>query len=148
MSIETTTELLNTIILVLNGTWTIENIESGEYRTFEIKTKKFGDQKKRVISLMTGSDNESSFTGFGFVSECGRYINVWKRFKRQDGGRMTKHETYAWILSDFFTKEGARWGHKFNVVGSATCHMCSRKLTTPESVRNSIGPVCAKKAGL
>ena len=65
---------------ILNGTFTMTNRESGEHRTFQIRTQpddaKFAPGK-RVIALLRGPDNESDYQPFGFVSEDGT-IYVWR----------------------------------------------------------------------
>ena len=78
-----------------NGIFTITNRKTGEYRTFRIKTQKpdatFAPGQ-RVIGLLTGANNEKSYTGFGFVTDAG--ISVWTK-KRGDGLR-TRHQGGIW----------------------------------------------------
>src|SRR5688572_23093574 len=60
-----------------HGEITAYNPATGQHRTFKVSTVR-GDgglAGKRIIALLTGSDNENDYTGFGFVREDGG-INV------------------------------------------------------------------------
>ena len=128
---------------VFNGHWTIKSSKTGEHRTFKVHTQ---DEKsefapgKRIVSLLTGSENDSdsSYTGFAFIDEDG--IHVWSK-KRGDG----LWETYADMLWSLSLDQGfSLWAQKgFTIMGEGRCIRCNRLLTTPESVMLGIGPVCA-----
>lgn len=126
---------------IYNGTYTIESPKGG-WQTFKIATQK-ADAKfapnERIVSLMTGSDNEKDFTGFAFLKGDGR-IFVWR--KKQGIGHF---DTYAKMLMQFIAQgdecQLARMGYKVKV--SRCCLRCNRKLTTPESIDAGIGPECA-----
>jgi hypothetical protein len=124
--------------MIQNGTYTLENTESGDHRTFRIRTILKGDlEGKRVVELLTGSDNTSDYTGFAFFNDDGR-INVWRK-KRE-----TVYDQYARMLESHFA---GRLPEKYNVLHEGRCLKCNRKLTTPESIKTGIGPVCAGKEG-
>ena len=115
-----------------NGTVTIENTNTGNHRTFKINTVKNGDLKgKRIVSLLTGSDNWENYSGFGFVNADGK-INVFKKHKN------SVHEVYAKMLENPapFESKGAEY------LFSTKCRICNKKLTTPESIKSGIGPIC------
>ena len=61
-----------------NGIYTVTNKETGEHRTFAVRTQK-EDAKfapgERIVALLTGPNNEDDYTGFGFVTPAG--IIVW-----------------------------------------------------------------------
>ena len=121
-------------ILTHNGLFTVRSIATGEHRTFRVRSQpveaKFAPGK-RVVSVLTGPDNTADYTQFGFVTDQG--IQVWER-KR--GG---KFEEYARMLEKLpqHLADG-----KVEVHVSCRCRVCNRTLTTPESVRSGIGPVC------
>ena len=118
-----------------NGTITVRNPASGQHRTFRIRTQKKDASfapGKRVLSMLTGSDNENSYTPFAFVMPDGRVL-VWRKhlgtqFERL--GRLMMH----------LDEECRR--HGLEVLWSAKCRCCNRKLTTPDSIASGIGPVC------
>ena len=115
-----------------NGTLTVHNPETGNHRTFRVKTQK-DDARfapgKRVVSMLTGPE---TYTGFGFV-ENGR-IYTWRS--------KTQFEKYARLLNNL---NRAAERHNLRVGWARTCRRCNRQLTTPESIQSGIGPVCAER---
>lgn len=118
-----------------NGTITVNNPATGSHRTFQIRTQK-PDAKfapgERIVSLLTGPNNEQDFTSFGFVKPDGKII-VWRKHQG------TQFERFARMLMNA-KDEAARFGLCF--MWSATCRKCNRKLTTVESILSGIGPTC------
>jgi hypothetical protein len=145
--------------IIFNGTYTVTNTETGEYRTFKIKTQK-PDAKfapgKRIVSLLNGPNNESDYLGFGFVNQD--KVSVWS--KKRGNGKMSSFDHFAYLLpkaafsligSDGQEVRGtfqAYSGRKYEVELSKRCLACNRKLTTPESLRRGYGPECSKRLGL
>jgi hypothetical protein len=159
-----------TTVNAFNGTYTIQNKATGEHRTFAIRTQpadaKFAPNA-RVVSLMTGPDNESSYTGFGFldswtakdvddVEERTWVVKVWKSKRGQDG-KLSPFEHYARILAnaintlagdaETLTGDVSYMERQYTVQLAKRCMKCNRKLTTPASIAAGIGPECAKKGG-
>ena len=128
-----------------NGTYTIENTESGEHRTFRVRTQK-DDARfapgRRIIGLLTGPDNNHSYTNFGFVNDDG--IVVWMKKRGTDS--WSAYQWYAFMLWDLAVNNGTelrKRGKAYTLLIEKHCRICNRKLTTPESIRSGIGPVCA-----
>jgi hypothetical protein len=133
---------------IFNGRYTIESTKTGEHRTFWIETQgpdaKFAPGQ-RVVSLLTGSQNDdpNAYAGFGFITEQG--IHVWTS-KRGPGKRFEEYADLLWTLA----LDGAfsPWVEKgFRIHMEGHCLKCNRVLTTPESIRRGIGPVCAEGGG-
>lgn len=123
--------------LVPNGTFTFSR--NGNWRTFEIKTALAGKLKdKRILSLLSGSDNNEDFRGFAFVDDRGIY--VWKDFRTSK-----VFMGYADIIWRMLSGRNAQpyLDKGYVVQASKRCVRCNRKLTTPESLLYGIGPVCA-----
>jgi hypothetical protein len=119
-----------------NGTITCTNPATGESRTFRIKTQSLDSGfalGKRVLSLLTGPDNEADYTGFAFIDDQGR-VSVW----RSKLG--TKFEQYGRFIERLEYHQDT---HGMQVLWAARCRVCNRQLTTPESIESGIGPVCA-----
>lgn len=112
------------------------NPATGGHRTIRVITQK-EDAKfapgRRIVQLLTGSDNTKSYTGFGFIENDGQ-ISVWHKKRGPDilriADMVTNPEKYQ------------NRGIVYNFEGH--CRICNRLLTTPESVALGIGPTCAK----
>lgn len=119
--------------LEVDGTITVV-LTNGKHFTYRIETVKRGDlEGKRIVSLLVGPDNNRSYKGFGFVSTCGRFINLWKKC---DTEAFQKHRI---LLVGNANELITQW------LQSGKCKRCGRKLTTPESIERGIGPDCAGK---
>lgn len=129
---------------IFNGTYTIESTRTGEHRTFQIRTQpedaKFAPGA-RVLALLNGPDNEGSFKPFAFAKENG--FVVWRKHQ---GTVMAK---YAAMLGALLTKEESNtFANGYRITKACTCIRCNRKLTTPDSIKCGIGPLCAEKMGI
>ena len=132
-----------------NGTYTIQNIVTGESRTFKIHTQpqdsKFAPGE-RVVSMLTGPNNEHDYQGWGFLKTNG--IRIWR------SKQTAAYEHYANILclaikslvGDDEDLVGTVKYHDrvYRVLLSKICRVCNRKLTTPESIKAGVGPICAR----
>lgn len=121
---------------IANGTYTLHNTKKNTHRTFKIHTVRKGELiGKRIVSLLTGNDNENAYTSFGFFNNNG--IFVWK-----------SKQTETFInYADFLFKmlNGAKCD-TVKVLCEKTCLICNRKLTHPESIESGIGPECKTKS--
>lgn len=130
--------------MIFNGTYTIRNRDTGEYRTFKIATQNDRSEfapGKRIVSLLIGTDNENDYLEFGFVSDDSRKILVWKRYQISSSLLKSCYETYATMIEDL-SGEGNRYGQRYELLLEKRCSKCNRKLTTPESIERGIGPIC------
>lgn len=140
-----------------NGKLTMRNVETGEHRTFRISTQKEDASfapGQRIVSLLTGADNEADYTGFGFVDDASG-IRIWTR-KREQG---SPFPGYGMMLEAYFRgqsgnghivregdniKASLRSGEArfYSVHLEKRCSRCNRTLTVPESTDAGIGPIC------
>jgi hypothetical protein len=126
--------------IIFNGAITITSPKGG-HRTFQVKTKK-ADAKfaagKRVLSLLNGPDNTSSYVGFAFVEED--KVRVWAKKQAQGPwvayGKMVLSLCRDGEASPFHAKG-------YRVMVEKRCMKCNRKLTHPESIESGLGPECA-----
>ncbi len=126
-------------IVIPNGCFTINNIDKSTHRTVKIHTAQRGNlEGKRIISLLVGPDNNSNYSGFGFVNDDGK-ISVWRK---HNGSR-----TMVWIAQFIAAKfSGQEFDHPgLELLVEQRCLRCNRRLTTPESIKAGIGPECIKK---
>jgi hypothetical protein len=133
-----TIEATQFAIATHNGTITVSNPATGNYRTFRIRTQKPNARfapGARIVSLLVGPDNTEDFRHFGFVTADGR-VNVWERFKGQ------QYDRFARMLSNA-NNEAVKFGLVFQ--WKATCRKCGKALTDTESLRTGLGPTCRSK---
>lgn len=126
-------------IMTHNGRITIENTNRGTHRTFQVRTQpddaKFAPGT-RILSLLTGSDNESDYLGFAFVRD--EQVILWKKYRTEQYQRLVD----VLLRPEHYESLGCRYLYE------GRCRRCNRTLTTPESIQSGIGPVCAEKGGL
>lgn len=124
-----------------NGEITAYNPKTGQHRTFKISTVKKGGLKgQRLLSLLIGNDNETSYKAFARVFDDGT-ISVWQKYRRANikGRELTVYERFADMLqrSAYFAEK-----HDIEFKHSVRCRKCNKKLTDPVSINLGIGPVC------
>lgn len=142
-----------------NGTFTVLS-PSGEHRTFRVSNG--ADDMPRIVSVLTGPENTSAYTGFGFVTRSGKNgpfcINLWRKKSTATGRRWFAPKAYerlpddsqwgvlAATLLDLALGDGSRLrAAGFTVMAQIACRRCGRALTTPESIESGIGPICIEK---
>lgn len=137
-------------VKLFNGRYTIESKTTGEHRTFWIRTQAADAEfapGKRVVYLLTGSQNDDPdcYTGFAFVDDHG--IHVWASKAKpgapagSGGHRWLQFADLLWTLA----LDGALspWAEKgFTILMEGACCRCNRPLTNPQSIRTGIGPIC------
>lgn len=126
-------------ILSHNGTVTVHNTKTGGHRTFRIKTQPGHDKtNQRLVELLTGPDNEFTYQAFGrLVVEDGKpRVILWREHQTSEE---PTYRVFASLLEhpEHWRAKGAEY------LFAVRCRRCNRKLTTPESVRSGIGPICA-----
>lgn len=131
----TTAEATQFTIGTHNGKITVYNPNTGNHRTFRIRTQK--PEAKfapgaRIVSILAGPDNSEDFRGFGFVTEEGKIL-VWRKYLG------SQFERFARCLMNA-EDEANRFGLEFN--WSAKCRVCNRELTDPISIKTGLGKIC------
>jgi uncharacterized protein DUF6011 len=127
-----------TFVLAGNATITLESRKSGTHFTFKIRAPKEQreGQNIRFVSLLNGSDNESSYAYLGLIGTDGAF-------------RLTKNScagAEAPSVKAFSFFWNARELHpQLAVYHSGHCGRCGRTLTVPESIATGIGPECLSK---
>lgn len=134
-----------------NSTFTIQNTETMNRFTYKFskpKTDMDGtkinnkDSKVWFVKVMTGTDNESSysFVGTVFVNN-----NGVKFYKHSLKSRITTEAQSVKVINWFVDKvEKNSLPKQIQFWHEGTCGRCGRKLTVPESIENGIGPECIK----
>ncbi len=119
-----------------NGIFTIEGpIGRKTFRLSTVKNEKSDLYGKRILSHLIGPDNTDDYKGIAFVDSTDQAhpIRIWKRFK------FTEIVDWANILLELVNGDGIP---NWTIQAATTCVRCNRLLTTPESIRAGIGPIC------
>lgn len=125
-----------------NGTYTIVLDETGDYRTIKLSDvpESYGKpQGTQIASFLSGSDNETNYTGFAFVT--GTQFIIWKSLLAKSAIPLRKALT---ILLSAERETQIDMGHAY-AIESNKCFICGRTLTVPTSLHRGMGPICAEK---
>lgn len=126
-----------------NATFTVVSKASAKRYTFKIqKGKKEG--MTHFVKFMNGSDNESSFQFIGSIFDKAVYRHSKKARASEDS---TVVKTFVWL---FNILNGKFDEYKFNLIEfwhEGKCGKCGRKLTTPQSLLDGLGPHCSVRIG-
>jgi hypothetical protein len=117
-----------------NGTVTVAS-PTGKHVTFRIHTQPEEDAfapGQRVVSVLVGPNNEKDYEAFAFVN---RKIRLFRK------KRTARYVGFAKVLSHPKHYEAMGMEYRW----AARCRVCGRKLTTPQSLKSGIGPVCQKR---
>ena len=125
-----------------NATFTVDN-GKGTHYTFKIRQPK-GDNKPFFIGMLTGPDNEASYTYMGIFDPVTFLIRLTAKSRYNDDTVPVK--VARWTL--FCIREGKSLPEGYTVKHSGRCGCCGRLLTVPESISSGLGPECRKRFGL
>lgn len=96
------------------------------------------------VSLMTGSDNEKSYSYMGILNPLNGHVDLRGKTK------FTDQSTPVLIIQKVLARIWVGEGDKITAAGwdckhAGKCCRCGRKLTTPKSLETGIGPECSGK---
>jgi len=94
---------------------------------------------KHFVYLMTGPSNEDSFTYMGML-----YFN---RLKMTQASKYcldsTPVQVFNWVMK--LIEKNITVPENYFIEHNGHCGRCGRKLTTPESIKSGLGPICRSK---
>lgn len=136
----TATEAL-AFVLAGNAHITLKSAKTGTRFTYRVRQS--DDGKLHFVSVLTGSDNEGSYTYLGIIR--GGHLSGFTRTKKSpigdDAPSAVAFRWFAgWIAAGKLPADLEIW-HE------GRCGRCGRMLTVPESLAAGIGPDCAKRTG-
>jgi len=129
---------------LLPGFYTVVFDQSNpdDYVTLKIKVVENGGLKgKTIVSYLSGSDNENSYTGFAFLNRSN--YSVWKKYT----GMLARQVEALNLLLGFNTEERFVTREAY-ALRSSNCSNCGRTLTVPASIHRGLGPDCAARLGV
>lgn len=128
-----------------NARFTVSS-PSGERYTFRISMKEADTQRPAIwfVSLLTGSDNESSYTYIGILNALTGEVRLTAKSRYTDDTKPVK--VIRWALGLVWRDMNPPDGYAVRHEGR--CARCNRLLTTPDSVDRGIGPECWRLMGM
>lgn len=125
---------LREFVFAGNALFTILNKDTGNYFTYRVKKHK--DDDVWFVQVLNVHD-------YTFIGTCFED----KKFKHSTNSDLgldnQKVKTFDWFLDKYFHEQ-----NKFpqvEVYHHGRCGHCYKTLTTPESIKSGIGPVCGGK---
>lgn len=121
--------------LAIDGIVTAK-MRDGRHFTYRLESIEHGKLKgSRIVSLLTGSDNTSDYTGFAFINNNvsgDHWLNLWKRLDHLG------YRGHVRVLT-------GQAPEVESFMQSGYCMKCGRLLTNPESLAIGLGPTCSGK---
>ncbi len=125
---------------ILGGKATITLVSgaTGARFTYRIHSKEdaVGDRTPHFVSVLTGSNNQNDYRFLGTIFEG----DTFRHGKRS---RVTREApsalAFAWLWRNLDSDKCELWH-------AGACSRCGRQLTTPESIAQGLGPVCATRS--
>jgi len=128
---------INKFALAGNATFTVTSKKSGTRFTFKVRQK--DPTTPHFVSLLNGSDNESSYCFLGSIFNGDKYFHGRK-------SRVTPEapsaKAFVWVWNH---RDDADLTEKIEIHHEGKCCRCGRKLTVPSSIESGLGPECAGK---
>ncbi len=133
-------------ILGGKATFTVENEATGKRFTFKVTAKKNDNGTVGIyfVKVLTGSDNENSYTYLGTISARTETYDLGS--KSPIGPDATSHKAFEYIWARIQADRAL--ASTVKIYHEGRCGCCGRKLTVPASITSGIGPECARMRGL
>lgn len=143
-----TAEAVTKYIMAGNATLTLRSVKTGQRFTYKVTRKKGADPGPRgpvyFVSLLVGSDNESSYKYLGHIFET--QMVYWHGRKSKIGETAPAAKAFTWFWQQL-SKRQLPGEDVLEVWHEGSCGRCGRKLTVPESVASGFGPECIQHVG-
>jgi len=123
-------------ILGGNAYFTLRSLATGTRYTFRVKRSK--ERTIYWVSTLYGTDNTSSYSYVGMISEGNFRLTGKSRFNEESPQCAAFRWMWDWLKQGVIKDTLEVW-HE------GKCAVCGRKLTVPESVERGVGPECANK---
>jgi hypothetical protein len=136
-----------TFMFAGKATFTLVSKKTGARYTYRI-TRKEGEWKgqptlRHFVGVLTGSDNESSYSYLGFFRPESGYIHGGEKAKVQASAPSA--QAFNWFQGAILSTGGAKALTQADFYHSGRCGRCGRQLTVPASIESGLGPECAGK---
>jgi len=121
---------------------TLESETTGRWFTYRIKKANKEDKDSPFfVSVLTGTDNESSYSYMGVIFNQSKFILT----KNSKIGKDALSYKAFKVFFDLLKKDVIH--EKMTVYHRGICSVCGRTLTTSESLKDGMGPICSGRLG-
>lgn len=126
-----------------NACLTLVSKKTGTRFTYKIRRQYLEDETPRdfwFVQLLTGPDNETSFTYLGQIKGHQGIQGYQHGAKSPIGGDAPSEMAFMWFWRNL--TEAKQFSSDLEVWHEGRCGRCNRKLTVPESIEQGFGPEC------
>lgn len=123
-----------------NAKFTLKSLKTETRFTYRISLSK--DKNVAFVSLLTGPDNEESYSYFGNIRP--RNWSYWDGKKAKISLDSPGAVAFRWFWGNLKRKSAMK---DLEFWHSGACGRCGRTLTVPESIASGFGPECANRIG-
>lgn len=134
-------ETIKQFITAGKAIFTLRNESTGNRFTFKVTKFQPEDGKPAMhfVKVLTGSDNNSSYTFIGTIFNDG----VYKHSKRSP----ITPDAQSVKAFEWFVQHVEKLPAVVKVYHEGRCGRCGRRLTVPESILSGFGPECISLVG-
>lgn len=124
------------------GKATVTFVSTRTQARFTYRLRLSDDKRLYFVNVLTGNDNESSFSYLGhmFVDS----MVYWHGKKSKISREAPSAKAFAWVWQQLIR---GQLPDALEIWHEGRCGRCGRKLTVPESIASGFGPECAGKIG-
>lgn len=131
-------------VLAGKATFTLVSKKTGTRYTYRVNGSE--DGRVSFVSLLTGSDNENSYSYFGLLRHgINGTMFAHGAAKAKVSADAESAKAFAWFWQKIASRQELPAAVEFWHEGR--CGRCFRKLTVPSSIASGFGPECAGKIG-
>jgi len=119
---------------------TLESEKTGRWFTYRIKkAKKDDDNSSFFVSVLTGLNNDSAYSYMGTIFKNLDKLNFKLTKNSKIGEDALSYKAFIFFFNLLLNNKKH---NDLSVYHRGVCCVCGKKLTTPESLKNGIGPFC------
>jgi hypothetical protein len=122
-----------------NAVFTAVSLRTGVRFTYRVRESIKEQDTRSFVSVLTGPENTRDYAFLGTILGDQRFVHGKKSRITPDAPSV---RSFAWIWSRL--SRGLELP-ECEIYHEGRCGKCGRPLTTPESIRSGIGPVCAER---
>lgn len=119
---------------------TLESKRTGKWFTYKIKRAKKEDLTSPFfVSVLTGLDNENAYTYMGTIFKNDNNLKFTLTKNSKIGEEALSYKAFNFFFKLLLEN---KLHEELAIYHRGVCSVCFRKLTTPESLKSGIGPIC------